>query len=175
MGFHKDTMKFYLHESQDAAFQGTKTAQVGGDLSPRNENDYVYRNKNNDADLTVSNGTIAEVISDITQYHTTTTEDPYPKTVVTYKVWGNVADAKAGMITPTVLTALDTHCDRQEWALEEGDTCLKLTRDWKTLTSHTDFKTAVDGRWSAADSDENPDNGYLKFGGLMAESGSHLF
>jgi len=176
MGYHKDTKVFKLHESADSAFKGTKTAQTGGDGSARNEFNYVYRNKDNNADLTVSNGTVAEVISDITQYHTSDTEDAYPVTIVDYKVWGSVADAKAGIISPTVLAAFDTHCDRQEWALADGGKTLRMTRDWATPTSYADFKTAVDGRWAAGDDvDTSADSGYLKFGGVISSDSNHLF
>ena len=135
-----------FHKCFDYAYSGECENQLvplleklENNQTPKEVKGLYYRNKNNDADLTVSNGTVAEVISDITQYHTSDTEDAYPVTIVDYKVWGSIADAKAGIISSTVLAAFDTHCDRQEWALVDNNKGLKMTRDWKIEMDPTAF------------------------------------
>ena len=102
MGVNKDTKIFYQHSCEESDFTGS----LGGGST------YTYRNKADDADITKTG--MSEVLKDITSHHTKdpNAKDSYPETIMALKTYGNVADAKAGMIHADVLAAFDTHCDK---------------------------------------------------------------
>jgi hypothetical protein len=91
------------------------------------------------------------------------------------RVWNSVAEAKAQLFGPDILAGFDTHCDRQEWALVDGNKGLKHTRDWKiendaTVDGHyAQFKTAHDGKHAEG---TNP---YFQLGAIFIDDSSHLF
>ena len=163
MGVNKDTKIFYQHSCEESDFTGS----LGGGST------YTYRNKADDADITKTG--MHEVLKDITSHHTKdpNAKDSYPETILALKTYGNVADAKAGMIHADVLAAFDTHCDRQEWALVDGNKGLKMTRDWKieydaSADDHyKQFKDAMDSRWASGT--------YGLAGAFLVDSTDHIF
>tara|TARA_Y100000310_G_C20361114_1_gene659011 strand:+ start:64 stop:594 length:531 start_codon:yes stop_codon:yes gene_type:complete len=176
MGVNKDTKIFYLHNATRSGFSsGTGTVEEDDDDGYIT---YTFRNKANDADVIYRGryiDLIDEVFEQLIQEHgkNPNTKDPYPETILPLIVHDNVDTAKATIFDAAVLTAFDTHCDRQEWALVDNNKGLKMTRDWKiemdpTADDHyKQFKDAMDGRWVTYE--------YLKIGGILTDSDSHLF
>ena len=171
MGVLKDTKIFYLHNVTEGAFTGT----VG--VAPEESKGvktFTYRNKANDADIEILDD-MGLVFKEIRQEHgkTPNTKDAYPETILPLIVHASADAAKAAIFDAAVLTAYDTHCDNVSWALVDGDKGLKMTRDWKiemdpTADSHyTQFRNAMNPRWETYE--------YLKNGGILTDSDSHLF
>ena len=162
MGVLKDTMIFYQHSVQGSDFTGTTDGST-----------YTYRNRADDADITKTG--VVEVLKDIMQHHTKepSAKDSYPETILALNTHASVSDAKTAMIHSDVLAAYDTHCDRQEWALVDGDKGLKMTRDWKVEYNadadnhYKQFKDAMDPRW--------PSGTYLLNGAFLTDSDSDIF
>ena len=169
MGVNKNTKIFYLHNVTDGAFTGAiTTGEEDG------EKTFTFRNKADDADVVIK-WSVNTVFYTIRAEHgkDPNTKDDYPETILPLIVHASVDAAKAAIFDAAVLTAYDTHCDNVSWALVDGDKGLKMTRDWKietdpTAESHdTQLKTAMDGRWA--------NDTYLKIGGIITDSDSHLF
>ena len=185
MGVNKDSKIFYLYNCTEGAFTGTvgtsgsanPTGTVDEGKSMIGDKSFTYRNKADDADVTTYNDPVS-IFKEIRAQVNGVTQDPntkdaYPETILPLVVHASVDAAKAAIFDAAVLTAFDTHCDNVSWGLVDGDKGLKMTRDWKIETDPTaddhkkQFKDAMDGRWAS--------DTYLKVGGILTDSDSHLF
>ena len=185
MGVNKDTKIFYKHGDADdfdgVAGQST-TGTITWNNAPTHEegtvgwkeaDSFTYRNEANDADIVKNKW--QDVLADLITKHTVGSKSAYPEGVVPMKTWASVAEAKAGMFGQGILAGFDTHCDRQEWALVDGNKGLKHTRDWKIENDasadghYAQFKTTFDSRHS------NAANPYLQLGAIITTDNDHLF
>ena len=182
MGVNKDTKIFYKHGDADAfaavggqSTTGSITANLFTDKAKgwKEADSFTYRNEDNNADITKASW--KEVMADLVVKHTGGNKNAYAVGVAPLATFASIEIAKNEIFGPNMLAAYDTHCDRQEWALVDGDTGLKHTRDWKiennaSLDGHyAQFKTEHDGKWGA------PTDYYLGLGAFITDDSSHLF
>lgn len=182
MGVNKDTKIYYKYDLREAALTGAVTKTTVDDNAGGTMDTYVFRNAADDADIRTD--TMKNIFLHTAEAHsknnfpgvTKNGKGAYAESIMALKVWGSVDEAKAAIFDDAILTAYDTHADRQEWALVDGNKGLKHTKDWKIQDDSSgdshwkQFKDAVDGRWVSGDGED-----YLKLGAIITDNDSHIF
>ena len=187
MGVNKDTKIFYKHGDADAfngvggtnsvsgsiTFTAYSPESDGGTRGDKNADSFTYRNEADNADVVKND--YKDVLADVVAKHSGSTKNSWAEGVCPLETFSDVADAKSKIFGPTILAGFDTHCDRQEWSLVDGDKGLKHTRDWKVENDPTadghyaQFKTAFDGKHA------DVNDPYYQLGAFKIDDTGHLF
>ena len=137
-----------LQEVTFTAFDGGDND--GGTRGFKDADSFTYRNEADNADVVKND--FKDVLADVVSKHSGSTKNTWAEGVVPLETFSDVDDAKSKIFGPTIVAGFNTHCDRQEWSLVDGDKGLKHTRDWKVENDPTadghyaQFKTNFDGK-----------------------------